>query len=548
MRFGPVPLAMAEGAILAHSLALPGGRLRKGLRLGPAEIAALAGAGLATVTVARPGPDDMGEDDAAATVAAALAGPPAAASGLAPSAPFTGRVNLFAAASGLLRVDAAAIAAANAVHEAVTVATLPDHARVVPRQMAATVKIIPYAAPRAAVAAAAAALAGSGGALRLHPVSARSAALILTLTPGMKPSLADKGAQAVRARLAALGIPLAAERRVAHETAALAAALADAEADLTLILTGSATADRADVGPAALAAAGGRLIRFGMPVDPGNLLFLGARAGRPVLGLPGCARSPRLNGADWVLERLACGLEVTAADIAAMGVGGLLTEIPGRPAPRAGGADAPLRPIAIAALLAAGASARMGGIDKLMEAVDGEPLIRRSARALLDSRADATLVVLGPGQAARRAALAGLPLRIVENPLAAEGMASSIRAAVAALPPEADAVLLALADMPEIGAAHLDRLIAAFAPAEGRAICRAASEDGRPGNPALFGRRFFETLAALEGDRGAREIIAEHADLVETVPLPGRAALVDLDDPPAWAAWRASRGLSGPAG
>ena len=98
-----------------------------------------------------------------------------------------------------------------------------------------------------------------------------------------------------------------------------------------LILTGSATSDLNDTAPQAVRRAGGKVLRFGMPVDPGNLLFLGEISGRPVIGLPGCARSPALNGADWVLERLACGLMVGDAEIAAMGVGGLLKEIPIRP-------------------------------------------------------------------------------------------------------------------------------------------------------------------------------------------------------------------------
>jgi molybdenum cofactor cytidylyltransferase len=539
MRFGATPLGQAEGAILAHSLTLPGAKLKKGRRLTAADLEALEAAGLAEVITARLEPGDLPEDEAAARVAGALAGE-AAARGLTLSVPFTGRSNLFAAHDGVLRVDAAAIAAANAAHESVTVATLPDYARVTPRQMVATVKIIPYAAPEAAVAAACAALADVA-AIRAHPVRARSATLILTLTHGMKPSLADKGAEAVRARLAALGVGLADELRVPHETRALAAALRASDADLALVLTASATSDRADVGPQAVAEAGGGLLRFGMPVDPGNLLFLGEIDGRPVLGLPGCARSPRLNGADWVLERLVCGLPVTGADIAAMGVGGLLKEIPARPSPRGGGAEAPRRPLVSAVLLAAGSARRMRGADKLLEAVDGAPLIRRAAEALLASRADETLVVLGPGQDARRAALSGLGLRIVENRSAAEGMASSVRAALAATGPETDAAVLALADMPEIGPAHIDRLIAAFDPAEGRAICRAATDDGRPGHPVLFGRRFFETLARLEGDRGAREVLEEHADLVELVPTPGSAAVVDLDDPEAWAAWRAGR-------
>lgn len=144
--------------------------------------------------------------------------------------------------------------------------------------------------------------------------------------------------------------------------------------------------------------------------------------------MPGTARSPALSGIDWVLERIVCGVPVSAQDIASMGVGGLLKEIPSRPQPRGGGAHSPARPVVSAVLLAAGASSRMGGRDKLLECIDGEPLLRRAARALLASRADETLAVLRPEDDARRAALEGLDVKIVENPGAAEGMASSIRA------------------------------------------------------------------------------------------------------------------------
>jgi molybdenum cofactor cytidylyltransferase len=269
---------------------------------------------------------------------------------------------------------------------------------------------------------------------------------------------------------------------------------------------------------------------------------LGALRGRPVVGLPGCARSPKLNGADWVIERLVCGLDVTGADIAAMGVGGLLKEIPTRPEPRAGGARGPQRPHVAAVLLASGASRRMGGADKLAKLVDGAPMLRHAAQVLLASRADRVLVVIDPGRPDRRAMLDGLDVAIVENRAAAEGMAASIRAAMGALGPETDAAVLALADMPDITPVHIDRLIAAFDPEEGRAICRAASETGQPGNPVLFGRRFFETLGRLDGDQGARAVIADHADLVELVRTPGDAALTDLDTPEAWAAWRSRRG------
>lgn len=332
MRFGPVPLDQALGAVLAHSHPVGEGRLRKGLVLGPGDIAALRAAGETEVTVARPDPGDLGEDLAAARLAAALV-PDPAGQGIAVSAAFTGRVNLTATATGLLEVDSAAIHALNHVDPAITLATLPPLARVQPGQMVGTVKIIAYAVAGAAVDRAAAV---AGAALRLRPVLRRSAGLILTEVPGQDPKLTAKGRRVTEARLRGLGMVLADCRVVAHDEAAIAAALADLTGEMALILTGSATSDLHDTAPQALRRAGGRVMRFGMPVDPGNLLFLGDLGGRPVLGLPGCARSPALNGADWVLERLACGLDLSDADIAAMGVGGLLKEIPSRPQPRAG--------------------------------------------------------------------------------------------------------------------------------------------------------------------------------------------------------------------
>jgi molybdenum cofactor cytidylyltransferase len=332
MEFGPVPLAQAIGAILAHSLMLGGQRLRKGQVLTATDLASIAEAGLAEVTVARPGPDDVPEDAAAARLAAALVPDPEAA-GLVPTAPFTGRVNLNAARAGLLRVDVAAVHALNRIHPAITLATLPPLARVAPGMLSGTVKIITYAVPEAALQRAEAA---ARRAVSVLPVALRSAGLLLTEYPGMDPRLAAKGRRAMETRLRALGMTLAGAVTTPHETPAMAEALVGLPGDMLLILTGTATSDLYDTAPQAVRRAGGQVARFGMPVDPGNLLFLGSLGARPVIGLPGCARSPALNGADWVLERLACGLAVTDDDIAAMGVGGLLKEIPIRPTPRDG--------------------------------------------------------------------------------------------------------------------------------------------------------------------------------------------------------------------
>ncbi len=332
MRFGPVPVAEAEGAILAHSVRLPDGVLKKGRLLSGDDIAALTSAGIDRVTVARLSPGDVAENEAAARLAHALVPNPEAA-GLSLDRAFTGRVNIRATGPGVVALDAGAIARLNAVDPMITLATVPEWQRVTEGTMVGTVKIISYAVDGAALADACAA--GVGALSRRAPVC-RTAALIVTAAADGPARRDEKGIAAVEGRLAALGVTLTDLHMVPHDTEAVAAALAGCEADLLLILTASATSDPHDVAPAGLVAAGGRLIRFGMPVDPGNLLVLGEIGARPVIGLPGCARSPALNGADWVLERVVCGVEVSAADIAAMGVGGLLKEIPTRPQPRDG--------------------------------------------------------------------------------------------------------------------------------------------------------------------------------------------------------------------
>ncbi|MBY8975123.1 molybdopterin-binding/glycosyltransferase family 2 protein [Rhodobacteraceae bacterium NNCM2] len=540
MKFGPVPLADAQGAVLAHSLKLGKRVFKKGRVLSAADIAEMAAESVEQVTAARLGPEDVPEDAAAARIAALLM-----AEGIAISAPFTGRANLFADQAGLVAVDTDLVHRLNRLHESITVATLEPLTRVHARQMLATVKIIPYAAPEAAVAEAEALLAEAAREgrhlLTAHPFTCRTASLILTRTPGMADRIVEKGARVVRDRIAALGMTLAGEAVVPHEAGAIAAALDGAVGEVVLILTGSATSDRLDAGPAGLVAAGGNLARFGMPVDPGNLLFLGDLAGRPVVGLPGCARSPKLNGADWVLERLVAGLSVGDDEISAMGVGGLLKEIPSRPNPRTGGAEVARRPVIAAIILAAGQSRRMEGRDKLMEPVGGEPLLRRVAAAAGQSAADRTLVVLREDDP-RRDVLADMDVTIVANPRAGEGMGTSLAAGIRALDPSVDGALILMADMPEITSAHIDRVIAGFDPGEGRAIIRATAADGRPGHPVLFGRRFFEPLSALAGDQGARDVVREHDDFVTDLALTGEAAVVDLDTPDAWAAWRSTAG------
>jgi molybdenum cofactor cytidylyltransferase len=430
--------------------------------------------------------------------------------------------------------------------------TLPLFAVVEPRQMVATVKIIPFAVSEKVVAAAAELARAGGPLLRVAAFVPRRVALVQTRLAGVKESILDKTRGVTEQRLAALGSTLVSEERCDHAAGVLApciAAAVDSGADLVLVHGASVIVDRRDVIPEAVVLAGGRIEHFGMPVDPGNMLLLGRLGGTPVLGLPGCARSPKVNGFDWVLERLAAGVPVGREDIMRMGAGGLLAEIPSRPLPRAEAGSAPAKPAPAkvpqgpragpriaALLLAAGQSRRMGS-NKLLAEVDGRPMVARTAQRLLSSRARPIVAVLGNQADQVDAALGKLPIERVRNPAFAEGLSTSLKCGLAALPDEIDGVIVCLGDMPLVAGRDLDRLLAAFNPPEGRAIV-VPTRHGKRGNPVLWAKRFIPEMAELAGDVGAKHLIGEHADLVCEVEMDNDSVLVDIDTPDALAALR----------
>ena len=328
-----------------------------------------------------------------------------------------------------------------------------------------------------------------------------------------------------------------------HEQAALARAIDEvlkAGAELVIVFGASAIADRRDVIPAAVEAVGGEIEHFGMPVDPGNLMLIGRLRGQAVIGAPGCARSPKENGFDWVLMRLLAGLPVSREDITGMGVGGLLMEIVTRPQPRTEPPEQAVkkeRRIA-AVVLAAGRSTRMGAINKLIAEIGGKPLVRIAAEQALASRAKPVIVVTGHERERVEAALAGLPVRFVHNPDYAEGLGTSLKAGIAAVPADADGAVVCLGDMPQVDAGLIDKLIAAFDPERG-ALVVVPSIDGRRGNPVVWSRRFFHDLMAIQGDIGARHLIGAYAEAVVEVPVAGEAALTDVDTPESLSAVKA---------
>jgi molybdenum cofactor cytidylyltransferase len=530
MIFAELPIEECTGAVLAHALRNGEIAFKKGRILSAVDIEKLKQAGRRTITVARLEADDVGEDAAAAALGALLA-----AEGLRVEAPFTGRVNIYARAHGLLRVDATQVDAINEVDEAITLATLANYAAMEPDQMAATVKIIPFAVKRAQLDACIA-IARRAPVLSFHPFKPRKVALIQTELAAIKPTLLEKTVAVTNRRLAAMGGSDAADLRAPHEPAALSTVIKSALADgagIVLVMGGSAIIDRRDVIPAAIEQSGGKVLQFGMPVDPGNLILLGEIGGKPIVGLPGCARTPKLNGFDWVLQRLMADIPVTARDLRRMGAGGLLNEISARPQPRESRPRPEARRPRVAGLvMAAGRSSRMGA-NKLLMDDNGKPIVARVVEQALAADLAEVVVVTGHQEAEMRAALAGRKVRFVPCPDYADGMSASLRCGLKALSTDVDAALVLLGDMPRVGTGLLRRMIAAFNPTEGRAII-VPSFQGKRGNPVLWDRRFFAEMTALAGDVGARHLIGEHAELVTEIEAEDAGIFLDIDTPEAY--------------
>jgi molybdenum cofactor cytidylyltransferase len=546
MIFGEIPIAEAEGLILAHGVRLAGGAMKKGRILSAEDTARLAEGGVKQVSGARLEVGDIGEDDAALALATALAG-----EGLALGTAFTGRCNLFATERGLVMPDSLRIDRINLVDEGMTVGTLAPYSQVEPGQMVATVKVIPFALSKQVVDDCLAIARedetqNNGAMVHIAPFRGRRVGFIQTRLPGTKESVLDSTTGTLLGRLSILDGELVSEIRCAHASAEIAEAvhrLRDLKCDMILIAGASAIVDRRDIVPSGIVDAGGEIDHFGMPVDPGNLLLTAHLGEIDILGLPGCARSLKLNGFDWVLRRRFADIPVTRHDIMTMGAGGLLMEIASRPLPRA--FASPKDPTAqlpeshqsdtknIAAIvLAAGQSRRMGDINKLLVEVDGIAMVARAADAAIASGADPVVVVTGHEREKIEAQLAGHAVTFLHNPDFAEGMSTSVRAGLNALPSDTSAAVVCLGDMPHVDAALIARLIDGFDPANGHTIC-VPTYKGKRGNPVLWAARYFSAMKHLAGDVGARHLIGEHHDVVHEIECGDPAVTFDVDTPEA---------------
>jgi len=325
VKFGPLPLAESEGVFLAQAVRRSGLYLHKGEWIGAQEIAALKAVQIEEIVAARLEEGDVDENTAALRLAMSVSG-----NNVNVVKTPTGRCNLVADCAGVLLVDGQTVDHVNMQDEAITLATHRPFQRVAKGEMVATVKIIPFAVETIALERACAVAAEHP--LRVAAFHPLQVGVVSTVLPETKPSIIGKALRTLEERLEPSESRIVRDDCTPHRMQPLATALRRmvGACDLIVIFGASAITDRRDVVPSAIEEASGLILHFGMPVEPGNLLLLGTLpAGEwmiPVIGAPGCARSPKKNGFDFVLDRILAGLPIGSEEIRKMGVGGLLIE------------------------------------------------------------------------------------------------------------------------------------------------------------------------------------------------------------------------------
>ena len=520
MIFDTVDIHNCEGCYLAHSLRTSTGRIGKGTLITTDIAAHIAQSGVSIILVAQLEQGDTHEDEAARIVASQLGG-----KGVSLSRPRTGRVNLLADVEGLCHFSAQAIIAANAIDEGITIATLPENQWVAKGRMVATIKIIPYAVPTLKLQEVLDVL--SEHTLSVETAIPHKVELIQTRLNSIKEAVLDKTSRVTKHRLTPKAGSLERESRCQHNTEELKNTISEClqrNPDWILIVGASAISDRADIIPKAIVAAGGTIDRYGIPVDPGNLLLLAHIGSTLVVGLPGCARSPRYNGLDMILNKMACEIPITDTWLSSLAVGGLLAEIADRPAPRINATE---QQQIGALILAAGSSRRAGEINKLLTPYGDKTMVSHIAQVVSSSQVCRVVAVTGHEQSLVMEALSPLPVECHHNTAHNSGMASSVVTGVSQLT-ETDGILVFLGDMPHITTDIINTMIDAFKQHPDKSIFLPVNEERR-GNPVLFGKVFFDNLLTLEGDIGAKKLVQQYPDEVFEVMIEDDGVLVDYD-------------------
>jgi len=504
--------------------------LKKGHLLTKDDIRSFIAEGITELIVARLEPNDISENEAASTITKILAG-----ENIKTSNAFTGRCNLISNANGLLLFDREKINKINLIDESVTIATSVEYSITTNRQLVATIKIIPFAIPKTILESVIKSI-GKEPLISVAPFKNKTFGLIMTSLPGMKESVLDKTAEVVTTRINQFDGKIKNEIRCQHtEPDVINAinAMQKNNCEIILIFGASAVVDRADILPAAVTKAGGHVEHFGMPVDPGNLLFIGSIGKISIVGMPGCARSPKLNGFDWVLWRLIADVPINRRDIMLMGSGGLLNEISERGQLRQLAntqISSAREPKIMGLLLAAGSSKRMGKKNKLLTEIDGNKMIVHVAEQIKQSKVDEITVVTGHEADQIKLALNHVITKFVYNPNFTKGLTTSLKTGLKHISDDIDGVIIFLGDMPLIKAHHINQIIEAFNPTEGRSIC-VPIHGRKRGNPVLWGKQYLREILSIKGDIGARQLFEKYSDQISEIIIDTDVVLFDVDTP-----------------
>ena len=291
--------------------------------------------------------------------------------------------------------------------------------------------------------------------------------------------------------------------------------------EVLLISGASAITDRSDYIPKAILSEGGEIIQYGLAVDPGNLLLIGKIGNTTIIGMPGCARSPKLNGFDWVLQLLMADIPINREELADMGAGGLLMEIASRPLPRALAKSViKIEKKIMGVILAAGNSTRMGKDNKLLRKVGDASLVRNTAVEMLKSDLDSCSIVLGYQSDKVAEVIKDLNIDLILNPLWEEGQASSLKAALNTLDTSYSDLLVMLGDLPGVSSKHINKIIEEHLLTNNRkSKITIPSFNGKKGNPVIWGRSFFSDLSNLEGDVGGRALFGQQTYAINLIDM-----------------------------
>ena len=526
----------SKGSVLAQSYNLSERILSKGTYVSEDILEFLNEENVKTILCAVPEEGDMHEDTAAEAISKAID-----RNQLYSEEASTGRVNFRAPTLSLVRYDRELIKQLNLVDESIAFSIVEHNQLLAKNDLIATLKIIPFFVSKIYVERVASLL-SKKETFEIHRLEEKKVELIQTYYDWQKKSIFKATSNVTRNRLEALGCKLNKETLIPHDQKSLCKEIKssiDNGVQVLLISGASAITDRSDYIPKAILSVGGEIIQYGLAVDPGNLLLIGKIGSSTVIGMPGCARSPKLNGFDWVLHLLMADIPISKSELADMGAGGLLMEIASRPLPRALAKSVNKRQKKImGVILAAGNSTRMGKDNKLLKNTNGIPLVRHIAVEMLKSDLDSCSIVLGYQSDKVAGVIKDLNISLILNPVWEEGQASSLRTALNALDDTYSDLLIMLGDLPGIKSNHINRIIEEHLLTNNRrSKITIPSFEGKKGNPVIWGRSFFYDLSLLKGDVGGRSLFNQHPAAINILEMDDPVVVMDADTPEDFAGW-----------